>query len=80
MSIWIADLLCCQQELTQHCKATILQFEKKEDKAEKIKCSKYSSKRQRVGVKMKEKLRQGTQSKKLQDTANKDYRNKSEIE
>ena len=29
---------------------------------------------------MKEKLRQGTQSKKLQDTANKDYRNKSEIE
>ena len=53
---------------------------KKEDKAEKIKCSKYSSKRQRIGIKMKEKLRHGTQSKKVQNAANKDYINKSEVE
>ena len=46
----------------------------------KIKCSKYSSKRQRIGIKMKEKLRHGTQSKKVQNAANKDYINKSEVE
>lgn len=71
---------CCQQELTHNTVKKLYSIWKKEDKAEKIKCSKYSSKRQKVGIKMKEKLRHGTQSKKVQNTANKDYRNKSEVE
>ena len=35
VSICIADSLCCQQELTQHCEEIILQFEKKKIKLKK---------------------------------------------